>query len=378
MSAGGGHPTRAVVDLGRLAHNLRVLQACVGGRPLWPCIKADAYGHGAELVGRHLVELGCTTLCVAHASEAAELLAAGVRARFLTLSAALPSDAALAVEHGLEPAVATLDGVRALSDAALRAGRRLAVHLKVDTGMGRFGIRPDEVLGFLERCRELPGLRVRGLMSHFPRAEESDKSFCEEQVRAFDALREATRGKGIEVYHLANSAGILDLPASHQDAARPGIALYGLRPGQGLRSPRAAELRPVLEWKTRITFLKEVPAGTGLSYGHSFRTSRPTLVATLPVGYGDGLRRGLSSRIEVLVGGLRCPQVGIITMDQALVDVTALRGRVGLGDEVVLIGSQGGASIAAEELAAALGTIHYEVVTGISRRVPRVAAPAPG
>jgi alanine racemase len=244
--------------------------------------------------------------------------------------------------------------------------------------MGRFGIQPGEVEAFLDRCGELPGVRVRGLMSHFPRADEADKSFSEAQVRAFAALREATRGRGIEVYHLANSAGILELPASHQDAARPGIAMYGLRPGPGVRSPRAAELRPVLEWTTRVTFLKQVPPGTGLSYGHSFRAERPTLVATLPVGYGDGLRRGLSNRMHVLVGGLRCPQVGTITMDQTLVDVTALRGRVAVGDEAVLVGAQGGASLAAGDLADALGTLHYEVLTGISRRVPRVAVEGDG
>ena len=169
-----------------------------------------------------------------------------------------------------------------------------------------------------------------------------------------------------------NSAAILDLPEAHFDAVRPGIAMYGLRPSPDIANPRVNELQPVLEWKTRITFLKEVAAGTGLSYGHAFRTARPSLIATIPVGYGDGLQRGLSNNVEFLVRGRRCPQVGRITMDQSLIDVTVLRGAVELGDEVVLIGRQGREQVSAEELALRLDTINYEIVTAISARVPRV------
>jgi alanine racemase len=210
-------------------------------------------------------------------------------------------------------------------------------------------------------------------MSHFARATEADKSFSRQQLARFTRVREATRGCGIEVYHFANSAAIFDLPESHFDAVRPGIALFGLPPSDSLASPRVRELRPVLEWVTRVAFLKEVPTGEGLSYGHTHRTERASLIATLPVGYGDGLDRQLSNRIEVLVGGRRCRQVGTISMCQCLVDVTELRGRVAVGDPAVLIGRQGGEEISADELAAQLGTLNYEVVTGITRRVPRVA-----
>ncbi len=374
LDSNESHPTRAVIHLDRLTRNLRLLRELAGGRPVWPAVKANAYGHGAALVGRHLAELGCETLCVAHASEAIELRQAGVRAAFLVMSTALPEEAERFAAHGLEPAVCTPEFVEALAREASRAGRRLAVHVKVDTGMGRVGIPPEEVPAFLERCRRHPELRVRGLMSHFPRADEEDKTFSRRQIEVFRGLREKTRGLGIEVHHLANSAGLFDLPESVFDAARPGIAVYGLRPSATLASPRVAELEPVLEWKTRITFLKEVPAGTGLSYGHGFHTGRPTLVATLPVGYGDGLHRNLSNRFEVLVHGQRCPQVGRISMDQSLVDVTALRGRVALGDEVVLIGRQEDAEVTADELAERLGTINYEIVTSLARRVPRVVA----
>jgi alanine racemase len=370
------HPTVALIHLDRLSHNLRLLAELAGGAPLWPAVKANAYGHGAALVARHLVATGFDTLCVAHLGEAAALADAGIDARILILSAALPETAEEVAARGFEPAVCTADTVAALSAAAARRGTEVAVHVKVDTGMGRVGIRPDEVPGFLDTCQALPGIRVRGVMSHFPRADEVDKTFSLRQVEVFAEIAAATRHRGVEAYHLANSAGILDVPGSRFDACRPGIAMYGLPPSDEIANPRVAELRPVLEWHSRITFLKEVPEGTGLSYGHRFVTERPSLIATIPVGYGDGLGRRLTNAMDVLVGGIRCPQVGSITMDQTLVDVTALRGEVALGDEVVLIGAQGGSRITAEEPARRLGTINYEIVTAISARVPRIAAGA--
>jgi alanine racemase len=367
------HPTRARVHLDRLAHNVRLLRELAGGVPLWPAIKANAYGHDAGIVARHLVALGCDTLCVSFPQEAVELLESGVRARFLVLAAGLPEVAEQIVEHDLEPVVCTGEMIEALGRAAARAGRRLSVHVKVDTGMGRIGIRPEEAQSFLARCREQPALRVKGLMSHFARAGEADKRFSHEQIEAFERVRTATREVEIPYHHFANSAAVFDLPGSHLDAVRPGIAIYGLPPSAEIANPRVRELRPVLEWETRVTFVKEVPPGTGLSYGHSFRAARPSLVATLPVGYGDGLHRSLSNRMEVLVGGRRCSQVGTITMGQTLVDVTELRGRVAPGEPVTLIGRQGEEAITADEIAAHLGTINYEVVTGIARRVPRIA-----
>jgi alanine racemase len=184
---------------------------------------------------------------------------------------------------------------------------------------------------------------------------------------------ETTKGYGIKTYHMANSAAIFALPDSHFDAVRPGIALYGLQPSATFAHPSARELKPVMELKTQIVFIKEVAAGVGLSYGHAFHTHVPSLIATLPIGYGDGLSRNLSGRIDVLVRGVRCPQVGRITMDMSLIDVTALRGHVELGDEAVIIGRQGEDEISADELASKLSTINYEIVTAISHRVSRVA-----
>jgi alanine racemase len=366
--------TRVFIHLDRLTHNVHLLQELVGARALWPVIKADAYGHGAHLVARHLLHLGYHTFGVADVEEAAALIDAGIEATMIVLSATLPEHSEALVAYGCEPVVCTLEMVEALAREAGKANRRIAVHLKVDTGMGRVGIRPDEVPAFLDRCRAFGALRVRGLMSHFPRADETDKSFSIEQIVQFRRIIEVAQSYGIEVHHMANSAAVFELPDSYFDAVRPGIAVYGLRPSSAITNPRVHELEPVLEWKTRITFLKEVPAGVGLSYGHAFHTKRPSLIATVPVGYADGLRRSLSNDLDLLVRGVRCPQVGRITMDMSLVDVTAVRGRVELGDEVVIIGRQNEQEVAADEMAEKLGTINYEVVSAISHRVPRVVA----
>ena len=367
-----GRLTRAYVHLDRLTHNMRLLQEIVGTRPLWPCIKANAYGHGAAIIAHQLLKLGYDTLGVADVSEAVDLIEAGITARFLVLSSTLPEHAEALVAHDCEPVVCTLETLRALAGEAERRGRRVRVHVAVDTGMGRIGIQPDELAAFLEQCRAYSAVEVRGIMSHFPRADEADKSYSLTQLERFRQTVEQMRDHGIEFRHLANSAGIFDIPGSCFDAARPGIAIYGLAPSPTMANARVRELQPVLEWRTRITFLKEVPAGTGLSYGHAFHTGQPSLIATVPVGYGDGLSRLLSNELEVLVGGERCRQVGRITMDMSLIDVTPLRGRVNLGDEVVLIGRQGDAEITADELAVKLGTINYEIVTCITERVPRV------
>lgn len=375
MNASSAHLTRVTIHLDRLTRNLRLLRAEAGAAEVWPVIKANAYGHGAVAIARHLAGLGCRTLCVAHADEARVLREAGIEATLLVLSATLPEQAEAVLAARAEPAVCTLETAAALDRAARRAGTVVPVHLKVDTGMGRTGIGPDAVGAFLTACRELSAVRVRGVMSHFPRADETDKDYSLAQVERFRGVVATARRHGVEVAHLANSAGLLDLPGSRLDAVRPGIALYGLRPSAEIANPRVNDLLPVLEWKSRITFLKEVPAGAGLSYGHTFRTARPTLVATIPAGYGDGLSRRLSSNLEVLVGGVRCPLVGRVTMDMSLVDVTALRGRVAPGDEVALIGRQGGEVVSADAMAERLGTINYEVVTCIGARVPRVVAP---
>ena len=364
---------RVYLHLDRLEHNMRVLERCVDGRPLWPCVKANAYGHGAVPIARRLLRLGHDRLAVADVVEATALANSGIDAAFIVLAPALPEHAEALVALNCEPVVCTLEMVQALAGAAQALGRAVPIHIKVDTGMGRIGIRPDEVGEFLEACASHRGVTPRGIMSHFARSDEADKAFSHAQVEAFKGTVERARAFGIEYAHMANSAAIFDIPDSHLDAARPGIAIYGLAPSANIANPKVHELEPVLEWKTRISFLKELPAGAGVSYGHEYLTTRPSLLASLPVGYGDGLSRGLSNNLDVLIGGVRCPQVGRITMDTTLVDVTARRGRVNTGDEAVLIGPQGDEQVTVDELADRLGTINYEVVTGIQARVPRIA-----
>jgi alanine racemase len=368
------HLTHVTINLEHVTHNLQVLQTLVGRRPLWPAIKANAYGHGAELIARHLVNLGYRRLCVAHVTEAIALLEAGIQATFIILSATLPEHCNAIVAYGCEAVVCTQEMLEGLDRAAERARRRVAIHLKVDTGMGRIGIQPNEVVRFLERCRRFPTLSVAGVMSHFPRAQERDKSFSHQQIERFRQVRAATSQYGVNAYHLANSAAIFDLPTSYFDAVRPGIAIYGLKPSATITNPQVHNLKPVLEWKTRITFLKEVPAATGLSYGHTFHTDKASLIATIPLGYGDGISLLLSNRFDLLVSGKRCPQVGRICMDQCLLDVTVLRGHVQLGDDVVIIGKQGEEEVTADELADKIGTINYEIVAHIAHRVPRLAS----
>jgi len=357
---------------------MALLQKLVGTRPMWPAIKANGYGHGMEMVARHLVKLGYKTLCVAHISEAITLKESGVAANILILSATLPEHSEAIVRYECEPAVCSFEMLEALARDSEKIGKKLFVHLMVDTGMGRIGIYPNDVIPFLEQCRDYPTIVVRGVMSHFPCADETNKTLSLEQIEIFQHIREMTREFGIEVYHMANSAAIFDLPGSYFDSVRPGIAIYGLPPSQEILNPCVHELKPVLAWKTQITFLKEVPSGTGLSYGHAFRTQQASLIATVPIGYGDGLSRNLSNNMDMLVQGVRCPQVGHITMDQSLLDVSHLRGKVKQGDEVVIIGRQDNEEIPADELAIKLGTINYEVVTSIAQRVNRIVVEGKG
>lgn len=376
IQPGARRLTKAFIHLDHLTHNWQLLQRQAGSAAVWPVLKANAYGHDAAIVAGHLLQLDCRTFCVADVGEAAALVDAGVSGKFIVLSATLPEHADALVHYDCEPVVCTIEMVEALAAAAQKAGKQLAIHVKVDTGMGRLGIPPAQTVSFLDRGRDFPMLKVRGLMSHFPRADEADPSYSLAQLARFNRIVELTQDYGIEVRHMANSAAIFNFPDAHFDAVRPGIALYGLKPSLTMTHPAVLDLKPVIEWKSPIIFLKEVPAGAGLSYGHAFHTEQSSVIATVPIGYGDGLPRGLSNQLEVLVRGTRCPQVGRITMDMSLIDVTALRGQVKLGDEVVIIGRQGKEEITAEELAAKLGTINYEIVTAIAHRVPRVVVDA--
>ena len=279
MLAEARHLTRACIHLDRLDHNLRLLQELAGERPLWPAIKANAYGHGLEIIARELVMLGCDTLCVAHVTEAVELVEAGIPARLLLLSATLPEHSEAIVRHRCEPVVCDLRMLEALGRTAARLAMPVAVHLAVDTGRGRIGLQPSQVSAFLARCRDFASVQVRGLMSHFPCADMADKTLSNSQIHSFNGVIDAARTYAVGACHMANSAAIFDLPNAYYDAVRPGISIYGLRPSWEIGNPLVEELKPVLEWKTRVSFLKEVPAGTGLSYGHAWHAPTPALTS---------------------------------------------------------------------------------------------------
>ncbi len=374
-------PTEAVVDLAAIAQNYR-LAVSIAGRPAIGVVKADAYGHGAVPVARTLVDAGCPLLAVALVEEGLELREAGIASPILVLGGAYGDAYDTIVRQRLTPLVFTIEHVRSLAAAARRAGARAPAHLKLDTGMGRIGALPPELPALVDALRAAPEIDLEGVCTHFASADLEPRTTTERQVQAFAQTGEALRRAGLapRLYHLANSAGTLEYPAARQDLTRPGIMLYGYLPfdpsHQSATVREAArQLRLALTWRTGITHVKRVDAGTPISYGGRWIAQRPSLIATLPVGYADGYSRRLSGRpgfgcAEVLVRGRRAPVAGTVCMDMMMADVTDVPG-VAVGDEVVLLGEQGDARIDAEELATRAGTISYEILCGVAKRVPR-------
>jgi alanine racemase len=366
------HLTWAEVDLDAIAHNARGLKERAGeGTELMAVVKANAYGHGAVPVARTALENGASHLAVNRTLEGVELRQAGLTAPILILGYSLPSDAETIVRWDLTPTVTTVEGALALSAMSDRQGKVTPVHVKVDTGMGRFGLLPDEVVPFVRRIAELPGLKLEGLFTHFAVADLADKTYTGRQFDRYMQVAQQLEEAGftLPLKHVANSATNLDLPEMHLDVVRCGIALYGLRPSDEVEP--AIPLKPAMALKSRVARVRTLPPGSSISYGCTYTTTRPTPVALVPVGYGDGYHRILSNQGSVLIGGKRAPIVGRVCMDQFVVDTTGIEG-VRQGDEVVVFGRQGEEEISAEEVAALAGTINYEVVTSILPRVTRV------
>ena len=369
--APAGRPTRARIDLEAFAHNVRLAARLAGPqRRVLAVVKADAYGHGAVRAARAALAAGAAKLGVATPGEVRSLRAAGIDAPVLLLSEVEPGRAEELARLSCSLTLYTLAFAEALEREAQRSGRRVLVHLKVDTGMGRIGIAPSDVLPFVARLRDLPHLVLDGVMTHPREAERPASPVTARQIADFRAVCDAVEAIAgpVRWRHMANSA-LLMLGDPPGNLVRPGIMLYGAAPAPGL--PHAGELRPVMCLSTAVAFLKRVPSGTPLSYGGTFVTGRESLIATLPVGYADGYRRAFSNRSSVLVRGRRAPVVGTVCMDLCLADVTGIPGVV-VGDEVILLGSQGGEIVTADELAAHAGTISYEVLCGIGPRVPRM------
>ncbi len=361
------------VDLDALASNLRIVRGIVGpGVKIHLVVKADAYGHGAPPVARVAEEEGCHSLGVATLDEGIELRRAGISLPIIVLSPSLPFEAERIVEHELSPSLGNLEVVRAVGRAATARGRVTTCHVEIDTGMGRSGIEPGHAVEFLGALAREPGMRLAGLFTHFPKAD----SVCAgpdvaRQLAVFAGVVAACREAGIDpgVLHAANSAGIVNHSASHLDMVRPGILAYGVVTSDILAPP--AGLRPVMRFATRLVQVRTMPAGHAISYGGDFVTPEEMRVGTAGVGYGHGYPWALSGKGRALVRGRRAPILGRVTMDTTVLDLREIPDAAH-GDEVVLFGAQESAEIPVSELARLAGTIPYELLIGIGRRVPRV------
>lgn len=366
-----GRPTWVSVDLAAVRWNARQVRRLVGNQvKILAVVKANAYGHGAVACSRALARAGVNALGVATVEEGLELRTAGLRLPIVIFGLAQPGEMRVVARLRLQPAVVSRAQVRALSQAARRAGRTVSVQLKVDTGMGRIGIHPDEARAFLLWLKKQPRVTLGGIFTHFSHADGRDKKRLKQQRRSLEQVAAEARALGWSDFlvHAANSAAVMESPDTHADMVRPGLMLYGIYPARRLES--VTRLKPALRWVTRVIQVKRVPAGTGLSYGHTFVTKKPSRIATLPVGYADGLSRALSNRGQVLIRGQVCPIVGRVCMDMCLVDVSAIPG-VKTGDEAVLIGAQRGRRLTADDMANRIQTIPYETLCAIGARVPR-------
>ncbi|MFN8422025.1 MAG: alanine racemase [Anaerolineae bacterium] len=366
-------PTWLEIDLGAIADNTRALKAGAGGAQLMAVIKADAYGHGALRVARTVLRNGADRLGVACLAEAAALRREGIDAPILVLGWTPAWQARDAV--GLDAALAVYDmaSARALDEAGRDLGRTVAVHVKVDTGLHRLGLPPGDAPDFLRALRGLPRLVVEGVFTHLAVADEAappSRAATDAQLAAFRGLLDALDAAGLRppIAHAANSAAVLGRADAAFDMVRPGIALYGLAPSADVG---LGALRPALSWKTQVAQVHDLAPGEAVGYGRTWTAARPSRVATIPVGYADGFRRGPQRWRHVLVREAEAPLVGRVSMDQAAVDVTDIAD-VRTGDEVVLIGRQGARTLSAETAAEWLGTINYEVVSQILARVARV------
>lgn len=359
----------AEINLSALRHNISAIKSRVAdGAKFCAVVKADAYGHGAVAVAREAVAQGADYLAVAVLSEAVKLREAGFTTPILILGPTQPQEADVVVRYRITQAVFTVEQAAALAAAALRQHTHAKVHLAVDTGMGRIGVRPGNAGAVAAAIAGLPGIWLEGMFSHFASADSKDKMYAAEQFRRFQEAVAAVEARGIklELRHIANSAAILEMPETHLDMVRAGIILYGLWPSDEVE--HVIDLRPVMKVKARLSCVKDYHPGETVSYGRTFMAAREMRVGTLPVGYADGYIRLYAGKAVVEIKGQRVPVVGRICMDQCMVDVTDVNG-ARVGDEAVLFGSS---TLTADEAAGWLGTINYEVVCMISPRVPRV------
>ena len=376
----------AEIDLGAIAHNVRTLRRQTGADTRFMAVvKANAYGHGAVAVARQALSAGADWLGVARVEEGIALRQAGIEAPILVFGYTPPPAAEALLRHDLTATVYSFETARAYSETAVAADRTLRLHLKVDTGMGRLGLIPEvhnlsltgkAVSGNpvfeAEAIAHLPGIALEGIYTHFAAADHADKAYTLSQMEKFNDFLDHLHFAGLDIpiRHAANSAAVIDLPATHLDMVRCGIALYGLNPSDAVDADRLA-LQPAMALKARVIQVKTVPAGFPVSYGMTYTTERPTVIATVAAGYADGLNRRLSNIGAMLVRGRRVPIAGRVCMDLTMLNAGDVPD-IAAGDEAVIFGRQAGSELSADEVARALGTINYEVVTAVGARVPRV------
>ena len=359
----------AEIDLNAVAHNIKEAKMkIVTGTKLCAVVKADAYGHGAVPVAKAALSAGADFLAVALLQEAIELRDADIFAPILILGALQEEYAEETVAYGVSQALFTLASAKALSAAAVKLGKKAKVHLAIETGMNRIGILPEHAGEFAAQVMALPGIEIEGVFSHFAMADAKDKAYCREQYAKFQNALFQIRAQGIEIpiKHISNSATISEAPEMQLDMVRQGITLYGLWPSEEVE--RCLDYQPVMKLKAKVAYIKQIETGETVGYGRTFKAERATKVATLPLGYADGISRLLSNKGYVLIKGQKAPIVGRICMDQFMVDVTDIE-KVDIGDEALVFGSE---ELSADQVAAWIGTISYEVLCAISKRVPRI------
>lgn len=368
-------PAWAEIDLSNLDYNIKNIRAKVGSQSeIIGVVKADGYGHGSLQVAKVLQRNGIHTLAVATLSEAVALRKNGIRQDIVMLGLTPAMYADTLIEHDITPVICSASNAEAISLAAAKAGKTVSGFVAVDTGMGRIGYLPEDpaAIGDIERIAALPCFKIKGLFSHFATADAADKTYAREQEKRFNTFYERLCEAGIDIpmRTMANSAAVMELPSAHFDAVRPGIILYGCYPSDEADRSQLS-IRPVMSVKANIVHLKKVPKGTTISYGQKYTAPRDSLIATLALGYADGYPRPYSSVGRVIVNGVFAPIAGNICMDQCMIDVTDVPD-VKLGDEVIIMGSDGKNTILADEIGAATGTINYEIVCAFGQRLPKV------
>lgn len=367
-------PVWTEINLDNLAHNIREVRRLVDEKVIiTSVIKADAYGHGAAAITRTLLDNGSDRFAVATLSEAIELRKSGVNSHILILGYTPKYQSRLVVENDITQTIYNVEDAEAISQVAKCLGKTARIHLKIDTGMGRLGFLPEEAsVNKIIEIFKLTNIHVEGIFSHFAKADESNKESTIKQFDKFNWILKELKKNGIEIpiKHIANSAAIIDMPEYHLDMVRAGIMLYGLYPSDFVNKEKVV-LKPVMTLKADISNVKVVKAGEGISYGHSYVTNKTTKIATLPIGYADGFTRLLNGKAEVSIKGKRVPIVGNICMDQCMADVSDIDD-VKIGDEAVIFGDGAMNEPSADDIARTLGTINYEIICMVSKRVPRV------